>query len=361
MVKKFSFDFKFLERFKKKAPESELPPEEISDEVDEITEEDEEIDPAQFQEMPANPARKKREFTSLDDLNNDTEYGNVEASEEFAEKTLSNFKVPQLNPEVEELLRQSAVERRNNPEAFEDNDDEIEINYQEMQPPTQPEEAKKFNFNFSRFSAPKFGDLRNKNFKPNFNKFSKMGWNDIVLKIFSPYSRGRIHNTFLVLLVIALTYLFGKTIALFTNRQTVVEIKPKTNIIIPAIATDSSVTDINKITSANLFNAKESEEVKAKGPKVDISQIHCVAADRPTSKQIKLLDTIVLQDSVKSVASVQMRGGNDLMNVREGEQIDGAEISKIQRMKLILKDLETGDCEYLSSEKEDDIPIACSD
>jgi type II secretory pathway component PulC len=41
------------------------------------------------------------------------------------------------------------------------------------------------------------------------------------------------------------------------------------------------------------------------------------------------------------------------MNVREGERLEEmAEVSKIDRMKLILKNLQTGDCEYAASEIE---------
>jgi type II secretory pathway component PulC len=51
-----------------------------------------------------------------------------------------------------------------------------------------------------------------------------------------------------------------------------------------------------------------------------------------------------------------MRGGEDLLNLREGEKIDNSvEISKITRQKLILKNLQTGDCEYLMADSEDNL------
>ena len=147
--------------------------------------------------------------------------------------------------------------------------------------------------------------------------------------------------------------MFGKNIALFINKTPPVAKMNRPTISIPQEKVDTTVQDINKITSINLFNAKDSDKTADKTPKKDIDSIICLDATIPTSLQIKLLDTIVLQDSIKSVASVQMRGSSELMNVREGERLDEmAEVSKINRMKLILKNLETGDCEYAATDAE---------
>ena len=122
----------------------------------------------------------------------------------------------------------------------------------------------------------------------------------------------------------------------------------------PIEKSDTTLQDINRISSTNLFNVKESDKASDKGPKIDIASIVCTDAERPTSEPLKLLDTIVLQDSVKSVASVQVRGSSELVNVREGEQLNNAvEVSRINRMKIILKNLTTGECEYIASEEED--------
>jgi type II secretory pathway component PulC len=132
----------------------------------------------------------------------------------------------------------------------------------------------------------------------------------------------------------------------------------KSNIQIPAEKPDNAVQDLNKISATNLFNIKESDKVEDTKPKIDIASIICLDADRPTSQPLKLLDTIVLQDSVKSVASVQVRGSSDLMNVREGEQLNpSTEVAKINRMKVILKNLETGDCEYVATAEAEETPL----
>ena len=64
---------------------------------------------------------------------------------------------------------------------------------------------------------------------------------------------------------------------------------------------------------------------------------------------------MVFQNSIKSVASFQVRGDTELKNVREGDRInDQVEVSKISRLKVVLKNLQTGDCEYAVAETESD-------
>jgi len=64
------------------------------------------------------------------------------------------------------------------------------------------------------------------------------------------------------------------------------------------------------------------------------------------------LNTIVLQDSVKSIAAVQVRSGRDLKQVREGDTLDGmAKIARIARLEMIIKNLQTGACESVANEK----------
>lgn len=237
------------------------------------------------------------------------------------------------------------------------------MTFQEMEasasPLNQPSEKSKSRF---KINFPSFKDTNNSNFKDRFSAVSpiksldKFSWNDFVLKLFSPYTRGKVHGVFIILLVVTFTYLIGKGAALFLGRSTPIVSTVKSNIALPIEKTDTTLQDINRISSTNLFNIKESDKIAAPKEQKDISSIICLDAEKPTSEPLKLLDTIVLQDSVKSVASVQVRGSSDLVNVREGEQLNNAfEVSKINRMKIILKNLTTGDCEYIASE-EDEVP-----
>lgn len=337
MKNKFKFNFAFLDRFKKKKKH--------------------EVEDIQY----VHPDEEEVTYTD-------------ENPEEFAEKTLSNFNLNQFK-EMEKEASQSSVneevyegsEEENTESDYVDESEEIS-DFQEMQgpgaaysadndlPEEKPEAAKKFSFKFPKFNR---GETT-KRIKDKLsaggstlNTIDRLSWNDIVLRFFSPYSRGKIHGTFVILLVVTFTYLMGKGIALFFNRQPPV-VAVKSNIQIPIEKADTTAADVNKIASTNLFNVKESDKVQGAKKQIDIASIICTDAEKPTSEQVKLMDTIVLQDSVKSVASVQIRGGSDLVNVREGEQITSAvEVAKITRMKLILKNLETGDCEYIASEEDE--------
>src|SRR5690606_16563283 len=71
-------------------------------------------------------------------------------------------------------------------------------------------------------------------------------------------------------------------------------------------------------------------------------------ADQKSSLPVQLLSTIVLKDSVKSIASVQTRGSKEFMNVREGDKLQNlAEVGKIDRLRMIVKNLSTGECEFI--------------
>ncbi|MGZ3788701.1 MAG: hypothetical protein ACXVLQ_09275 [Bacteriovorax sp.] len=274
-----------------------------------------------------------------------SEFDSDESPEEFAEKTLGGFNVNKYQKELQEAAQNAAE----NPDADEDNTEK------DFSLPEIPEASKKFSFKFPKFNS----EAAKNRIKSSLSGKSPMGgldkwsWNDFVLRLFSPYTRGKIHSVFIILMVITVTYMLGKNLALFMSKAPPVA-KTVKSAQVPLETANTTVQDLNKITSTNLFNAKESDKVQANVSKKDIESIVCLDAQKRTNLEIKLLDTIVLQDSVKSVASVQFRGSSELTNVREGERLDEmAEVSKIDRMKLILKNLQTGDCEYASSEAEE--------
>lgn len=335
-MKKFNFNFSFLDRFKKSSPDS-------SEEVVEDSE-----------------VQEEEEIVDTNNSNR-SEYDSDESPEDFAEKTLGGFNIKKYQKELQEAAAAAAENGPNEDHAINHRHEHSygTSEFQEMSYNRPPEGKPKFKFSFK---FPKFG--RNKNpikikaafaEKSPLNNLEKLNWNDIVLRLFSPYSRNKIHAVFVILLVVVVTYMFGKNIALFINRTPPVAKVQRPSIAIPLERVDTTVQDINRITSTNLFNVKESDKSGNDTNKKDIDSIVCLDASVATSAQIKLLDTIVLQDSVKSVASVQVRGSSELMNVREGERLeDMVEVSKINRMKLILKNLQTGDCEYAVTDSEEE-------
>lgn len=335
-MKKFKFNFGFLDRFKKK--------EESDSSTEVLSETDNVLDEA----LPDTESAQRSEYES------------DETPEDFAEKTLGGFNLGKYKKQLRdaEFAPQSSSQEE---ESADDRSEATDNNFQfnEMPLPGRPDSARKFKFNFPKFNRESAGNRFRSTFsgKSPINSFEKLSWNDFVLRLFSPYTRGKVHSLFIILLVITATYMLGKNLALFINKAPPVA-KVSRPIQMPLEKADTTIVDINKITSTNLFNVKESEKSAGSAIKKDIDSIICLDAEKPTNLQIKLLDTIVLQDSVKSVASVQVRGSSDLTNVREGERLDEmAEVSKITRLKMILKNLETGDCEYAATDAESETPM----
>ncbi|MFA6237526.1 MAG: PDZ domain-containing protein [Bacteriovorax sp.] len=347
-MKKFKFNFSFLERFKKNAKsENEHVEEEIKD-----THQDEDVEEIEENEEVHHVEENADQLHSAAS----SEFESSETPEEFAEKTLGGFNIDKLKQQLKEADPNFITESSEDNEPTDHN-----FQFNEMPLPGKPEAAapKRFNFKFPKFGRENTTDKNKAGFagKSAMDSFEKISWNDLVLRLFSPYTRSKVHSLFLVLLVVTVTYMVGKNLALFFNKAPPVA-KVSRPAPIPIEKADTTLQDLNKITSTNLFNVKESDKSGSVDTKKDIDSIVCLDSEKPTNMQIKLLDTIVLQDSVKSVASVQFRGSSELTNVREGERLDNmAEVSKIGRMRLILKNLETGDCEYAASDAEVESPM----
>lgn len=273
-------------------------------------------------------------------------------AETYAEKTLNSFnleKFRQANQHLENDFTENDITNPN-------------VVFEEMSPPNQLGEETKSRFNLKDFKFPRWSLKKNSDDSSpkgpkNFFKFNDTNWNELVISFFSPGTRPRIHATFLVCLLGALSFYLGKGLGEFLGKNDVTKVTIKKQYNAP-IKNDNFGNEINKIAQTNLFNIKSSENYKEVVNPKNIQNIICNEADKPSDEGLKLLDTIVLQDSVKSVASVQMRGQADLLNVREGEQITNSlEVSKIARLRVILKNLSTGECEYISAEDlDEDIP-----
>ncbi len=186
----------------------------------------------------------------------------------------------------------------------------------------------------------------------------KLNFEKVIEALYGPHSKKIIHRTFLASMLLGGSYSTGKIIAL------VIKGTPNTSLgslnkVRPSTKPNNINADINSIKSANLFNALLAENqmiAKVDRPKVINEDILCQASKTKSSLPIKLQNTLVLQDSVKSIASVQMRSNKTPLNVREGEKLDGlAKVGKITRFRLILKNLKTGECEYIENSKKKSI------
>jgi type II secretory pathway component PulC len=178
-----------------------------------------------------------------------------------------------------------------------------------------------------------------------------LNWNDFINGIFAANKRPKIHKLFLITLIATSSYQIGKVGALFLSSQVSKgqKAKPMAQTLAPPKAPNTR-QEIASIAKNNIFRAKTGKEgVVKKVPKKKVQEVLiCEESNSSTGLPLKLLNTVVLQDRVKSIASVQVR--NKPMTIREGDKIQNmAEISKITRLKLILKNLKTRKCEYLAT------------
>ncbi len=195
------------------------------------------------------------------------------------------------------------------------------------------------------------------------NWLKKISPESLAKNFYDPAQRPSIHKIFMMTTLSLLSYSTGKITADFlkgddlapsTHESLSFNLKP---------AGDFS-GDFQQFASTNLFRAVT--ELEATGcqnstdcapgfscsannkcvPTKKIDNSPCLAANRSSSLNIKVRDTVVLQDSAKSVASLEK--GADFKSIREGDVIDGlAKVGKIDRLKLFIRNLNSGECEYL--------------
>jgi type II secretion system protein C len=169
---------------------------------------------------------------------------------------------------------------------------------------------------------------------PSISKYSE--------KFLSRSSRESVHQVSLVLLVCSLTYTLGKVTALVLKGKPMAEGR-RYAVSIPLDkefqpGTLAQVRSINIFRTNTGLNKKKATDTK------------CDQATQNSDLNIKLVNTVVLQDSVKSIASVQVQGDRDLKEVREGDEIPNmAKIFHINRLELIVKNLTNGACESIAT------------
>lgn len=176
-------------------------------------------------------------------------------------------------------------------------------------------------------------------------------------KFLSRSYREPIHQVALVLLICSLTYTAGKITALVMRGDPVLD-SAKDFTVSVAIENSFSPASLGTVKSINIFRTNN----PGTGKKTNIAEKKCEEAEQQSNLPIKLVNTVVLQDIVKSIASVQIRGDRDLQELRVGDQISNlAEIFRITRLEILVKNLESGMCESIASDlmtKEKTSPIS---
>ena len=187
-------------------------------------------------------------------------------------------------------------------------------------------------------------------------------------QVFSLHSRPHIHQIFVASLSLFSTYMLGKIVATLlwpTPPPPSSSSSPTTTPLSVMNQLNFLEKEIDIIANSNLFrsikkekkepsppNCKKNPRAAGCTPPPPPTNLACETAKQKSALPITLLTAIVLQDEVKSVASVQVRNQKKLLNLRKGEEIPNlAEITKIHSEKLILKNKRTGQCEFVNINK----------
>lgn len=165
-------------------------------------------------------------------------------------------------------------------------------------------------------------------------------------------SREPIHQASAVIIVCGVVYTLGTITALVLKGTPQMD-SPKSFAVNIQLDKDFNAMTLNQVKAINIFRTG------SQAAKKNLANTKCEEAQQETSLPLKLVNTIVLQDSVKSLASVQVRGARELREVREGDKIDNlAQIFKITRLEILIKNLESGVCESIASTKLNDMRSA---
>lgn len=194
------------------------------------------------------------------------------------------------------------------------------------------------------------------------NKFSKINWGNLHNEFFNEKYKQTFHRSFQYVIIVISTFALGKTVGLIlTGSKDFKNIPNNTTLNIDK-TNELESQKIALIKNAKLFKTQEANDQSTTKKPVIRTNIACTQASRKSRLPIKLVNTIVLQDSVKSIASVQLRSETLLQEFRVGEKINNlAQIDKIERQKLIIKNLEDGSCESIENadkNKDENSPIA---
>lgn len=165
-------------------------------------------------------------------------------------------------------------------------------------------------------------------------------------RFYSPVNRPLIQKSFALVLVGSLSYGGGKMIGEVTSLVLKPDLKKSSPKPLSPFIAENFKDETRMIEEVNLFNTGSEGAKKKKSNSNEICKESKIASALP----IKLMNTIVLQDAVKSIAAVQLRGSNAVEDFREKETISTlAILGKIETQKIIFRNKESGECEYISS------------
>jgi len=185
-------------------------------------------------------------------------------------------------------------------------------------------------------------------------KTRNINWAQLPMAILGKKYRNQIHKYFQATIIICVLVGVANTVSLLLSGSPDYRPLTKKHNVRFDKSNQISQSDINTLKNANLFKTEQVSQTDTPKKNVANLNVPCKEATKKSSAGIKLISTIVLQDSVKSIASVQKRSSSSLEAVREGETIvSGYKLDRIESLQLIVKNLSTGECESIENESRD--------
>ena len=206
--------------------------------------------------------------------------------------------------------------------------------------------------NFRDLISKKMGRI---SLPPGISRFKK----NLVDKIFSfrlarepgllldPFTRPSIHKAFVYLFIIFFFFSTGSLLALFLQDISF-------NIPLKKTLTQNHLhlkKDMEILRKTDLFNTGLNKK-KAQIPVKETTELKCIESSVSSQLPIKLFSTTVLQNSIKSLASIQIRNKRKPIIIREGDKVENmAQIGKIDRQRILFKNIKSGQCEFIENKK----------
>lgn len=172
---------------------------------------------------------------------------------------------------------------------------------------------------------------------------------ELLGSFFSERSRPFIHKVFKGSMAIAFSFSIAKLLALTLSQGAVKKPTPPEAF---ALGTVNIAKDTNAVIKRNIFNSERLGAVKKVAKKKVVPKGPCRKASTQGRGKYRLLNTIVLQNEGKSIATIS-GGGKSFSNIRQGEKVkDLGEVGLIVRKRVIYRSSKSGQCEYIGMKEE---------
>jgi type II secretion system protein C len=258
---------------------------------------------------------------------------------------------------IKSLLQKFKKRKSANPDQtgdFEISADSLDSNHAEEAPEEfieQNENAlslkEKITYFFRKMSFKKRPKLNFSSRANQVTKIKNIDINQINYYLFSSRYKNQIHQSFLIFYVLLCAYTIGKMTAVILRGSQMHDDEKMALTIQLDDSQELKSKDLEFIKTSNIFKTNSAE---GKSP-TENQMAKCEKTNGRSNLPYKLVNTVVLQDSVKSVAAVQVR--SDLSSFREGDTIENtARIDRIERLSLLVKNLQSGTCETITNENE---------